>query len=254
MSDGTRRADGTLGTVARRDDQDAPLDVARLAHELRTPLSAISVLSEMIKDERLGPLGNPRYRGYATDIHESVAHANAVLAAFLESAGAAQATGGPMEFAELDLAPIARGIVSALEPVAGKAGVALSVAIGEGLPHVIADPRSIRQILNNLLTNAVRFTPPGGVVAVALSYMPGDGVTISVTDTGDGMMPDELARLRAGQPAHPPAQRRSGGSGLGLPLVRALAAANGGFLSIDSELGAGTRVTVSFPQNRVVPV
>jgi two-component system cell cycle sensor histidine kinase PleC len=207
----------------------------------------------MLKDERLGPLGNPRYRGYASDIHESVAHANAVLAAFLESAGA-QATGGPMEFAELDLVPIVRGIVSALEPVAGKAGVALSVAIGGGLPHVIADPRSVRQILNNLLSNAVRFTPPGGEVVVALSYMPGDGVTMSVADTGDGMLPAELMRLRAGQPAHPSAQRRSGGSGLGLPLVRALTAANGGFLSFESRLGAGTRVSVSFPQNRVVPV
>jgi two-component system cell cycle sensor histidine kinase PleC len=237
----------------RQDPQPVSLDVARLAHELRTPLSAISVLAEMMKDERLGPLGNPRYRGYAADIHESVAHANAVLAAFLESA-AAQATGGPMAFAELDLAPIVRGIVSALEPVAAKGGVALSTAVGDGLPHVIADSRSVRQILNNLLANALRFTPPGGQVVVALSYVAAGGVTMSVTDTGDGMMPGELERLRAGQLGHLTARRRSGRSGLGLPLVRALAAANGGVLSIESALGAGTRVVVAFPQNRVVPV
>ncbi len=248
------RSQGRAGEVgdssARGEDQDAPLDVARLAHELRTPLSAISVLSEMIKDERLGPLGNSRYCGYAADIHESVAHANAVLAAFLESADSARATGGPMEFAELDLAPIVRGIVSAMEPVAARAGVALSADIGDGLPHVIADRRSVRQILNNLLANAVRFTPPGGSVVVALAYAPGDGVTISVSDTGDGMALAELSRLRRGEPA----QRRSGSSGLGLPLVRALAAANGGALSIDSQLGVGTRIAVVLPQNRVVPV
>lgn len=250
----TRPGPDSPQNVAGQADAAPPLDIARLAHELRTPLGAISVLAEIMRDERLGALGNQRYRAYATDIHESAAHANAVLAAYLDSAGSTNPTGGPMAFAELDPGAIVAGAVSALEPLAQQAGVALSAQVAPGLPHVIADQRSIRQMLNNLIANALRFTPPGGSVAVAVGYEAGAAVTITIADNGDGMTPAELARLRSGDAAPAAFRRRSGGSGQGLPLVRALADANGARLAIDSVLGQGTTVSIVLPHNRVVPV
>ena len=234
----------------------APVDVARLAHELRTPLGAIAMLAEIMRDERLGPLGSPRYRAYAADIHDSAAHANTVLAAFLDPAGAGRGTSGPMEFVELDLAPLVGGCVSALSPLAEKAGVALCSHLPEGLPRVIADRRSVRQMLNNLIANALKYTPPAGEVVVSLAYAIGGPVRIEVADTGDGMTVAELERigLGPGGSGSEALRRRSGGTGIGLPLVRALAAACGAMLEIDSALGHGTRARIAFPHDRVVPV
>lgn len=238
----------------RTEDAATPVDVARLAHELRTPLGAIAVLAEMMRDERLGPLGSPRYRTYAADIHESAAHANAVLAAFLDSNGTARGTGGPLEYVELDLAQVVAGVVSALMPLAERSGIELAARIAEGLPHVIADRRSVRQMLNNLIANALKFTVPGGQVVVTLAYIAGGPLKLEVADTGDGMTPAELERVRSGNGGVDALRRRSGGTGIGLPLVRALAAAGGATLVIDSTLGEGTRATIVFPHGRVVPV
>ena len=235
-------------------DADAPVDLARLVHELRTPLGAIAMLAEIMRDERLGPLGTQRYRGYAADIHDSAAHANTVLAAFLDPANAARGAGGPMEFAELDLKPIVAGSVSALAPVAERAGVSLIARLPASLPHVIADRRSLRQILNNLVSNALKYTPPGGEVVVSVSYRASGPVVIEVADTGDGMTPAELERATDGAGGAEALRRRSGGSGIGLPLVRAMAAASGATFHIDSALGLGTRATVSFHHDRVVLV
>lgn len=228
-------------------------DLARLVHELRTPLGAISVLAEILRDEKLGPLGSARYRGYAADLHQSAAHANAVLQAFLDPSPADEATGGPMEFAEIDLRELIGGVVSALTPLAEQAGVSLHVLAG-ALPHIIADRRSIRQMLNNLIANALKFTPPGGRVEASASYAPGGPVVVEVADTGDGMSESELVRARTGQRAPEALRRRAGGSGIGLPMVRVLAAANGASFDIDSALGQGTRARLTFPHDRVVPV
>ena len=249
-------ADRNDATTGRPDSMaaDAPeIDVARLAHELRTPLAAIAVLSEMMRDERLGALGNARYLAYAADIHESAAHANTVLAAFLDTGAADRGTGGPLEFVELDIAQLTQATVSALAPIEDRAGVALVLRTCRGLPRVIADRRSMRQMLNNLIANALKYTPPCGEVAVALSYAPGGPVVIEIADTGDGMTPVELERARGSGGAEA-MRRRSGGTGIGLPLVRALAAACGATVSLDSRLGNGTRATIAFAHNRVVPV
>jgi signal transduction histidine kinase len=212
------------------------------------------MLSEIMRDERLGPLGSSRYRAYASDIYESAAHANAVLAAFLDPAGIGRPTGAPLEFVELDLVVLVASHVSALVPVAERAGVALSGQLTEGLPRVIADRRSVRQMLNNLISNALKYTPPGGGVVVTVNYAAGGPVTIEVADTGDGISPAELDQIRSGGAGSDALRRRSGGTGIGLPLVRALAAAGGAAFDIDSRLGRGTTVTIAFPHDRVVPV
>lgn len=234
-----------------------PADLARLAHELRTPLSAIAVLSEIMRDERLGSLGSPRYQSYAADIHESAMHAMSVLAGFLDPQQQAKATAGrgaglPMDFVELNLAELVTGTVSTLVPLAERSGVRLEAHVAAGLPHLIADRRSLRQILNNLIANALKFTPPGGTVSVAARYQVGGPVTLEVADTGDGMTPAELDRARAGATAPEPFRRRSGGTGFGLPMVRALAAAGGASVTVDSVLRQGTRVAIAFPHDRVV--
>lgn len=230
------------------------VDVGRLAHELRTPLGAIQALAEIIRDERLGPLGNPRYRAYAADIHLSASHANAVLGAFLDPSACSVDGTGPFVFAELDMAALVPAGVSALEAIAVRSGVALDVVVPEGLPRVIADRRSVLQILNNLVSNALRFTPPGGRVRIALTYAPGGPVVLEIADTGDGMDAAALERLNRSLDGRGALSRRSGSSGIGIPLVRSLAAAGGADVGIESSLGHGTRVRVAFGHDRVVPV
>ncbi|CAN0393009.1 unnamed protein product, partial [Phaeothamnion confervicola] len=210
-------------------------DISRLAHELRTPLGAIAVLAEIMRDERLGPLGSARYKGYAADIHQSALHANAVLAGWLEPSAGGRGQAGVLDFIELDLAELAGGTISALDPLAERAGVLLGLETSPNLPRVIADRRSVRQVLINLIANGMKFTPPGGQIEVRVNYDAGGPVTIEVRDSGDGMTPDELALARSRRPMPEALRRRSGGSGIGLPLVRALASACGAVFEIDSQ-------------------
>lgn len=228
-----------------------PADLARLAHELRTPLGAISTLAEVMRDERLGPMADPRYRAYAADIHQSAQQALAVLATYLET-GARLAEPAAMSFAELDVAEECRRAVSALTAVAERAGIGIDCDVQSGLPKLIADRRSLRQILDNLLANAIRFTPPGGAVLVGVRHASSGPLEIAVADTGDGITAKELARVLERSTAPDRDGPRRSGSGIGLPLVRALAEANGGKLAITSESGRGTTVTVTFGSDRLV--
>ena len=234
-------------------------DLAKLGHELRTPLSAIAVLSEIMRDERLGRLDDPRYRGYAADIHESARHAMSLLSGYLDAGTGANtddraSSGQAMDFIELDIRELTLSAVSAFAPLAERSGVVLQATSPPSLPHLIADRRSVRQMLDNLMANALKFTPPGGRITVSLSYAVGGPIVLAVTDTGDGMTAAELARARSGAAAPEPLRRRSGGTGYGLPLVRALATASGAIVEIDSELRTGSRIAITFPHDRVVPV
>lgn len=241
--------DGLTGTQAA----DRTAGIARLAHELRTPLAAIAALSEVMRDERLGPLADPRYRAYAADIHHSANQALAVLGSYLE-AGGHMAEHFAMSFAELAPREEAERAISAMRAVAERSGVTLALASDPALPHLIADRRSLRQILDNLVANAVKFTPPGGTIRVLVRHALNGPLEIAVVDDGDGMDAADLVRLLDRCAAPDRVVPRRGGGGIGLPLVRALAVANGGDLSIESERGRGTCVTVTFGRERLVPI
>ena len=148
---------------------------------------------------------------------------------------------GQLSFAEIDLDDLARGVVSAMTPLAGDAGLGLVADLSDRLPHVVADRTAVRQILLNLITNAIKFTRRGGAIVVSTRYEGEGPVVLEVRDNGPGL--DATAHGAAGK-----------GLGLGLPLVRAMAAANGADVAIESAPGQGTAVRITFRKDHVVPV
>lgn len=236
---------------------------AKLAHELRTPLSAIVSLAEIMRDERLGAMGNPRYKAYAADIHDTARHTLDLIGAMLDvDRDEANATGRAahprLELDNVDLNDIAKRCASAMQPIAARGGVAIALAPSDDVKAVHADRRAIRQIILNVLSNALRFTPTGGRITLATARRNDGTVELSVADTGSGMDPADIARVLAGTTtaAAPPRTRLAGehaGFGFGLPLVRELAEAHGGSLDIESVPEHGTRVVVTLPAAGVPP-
>lgn len=228
--------------------------LAKLAHELKTPLSAIIAAAEIMRDERFGPIGDPRYRDYASGIYESAYHALGVINAMLGN----QSTAGlPLQtatFTELDLNAVAIQTQASLLALMEAAGLSIDHKLQAGLPHVIADPLTVRQMLLNLATNAMRATPSGGTILIETSYDLTGPVHLTVTDTGSGMSQDDIARALdpARQADFQP--RASGGLGLGYPLILQLAAMNGANVAIVSEAGHGTAVDITFPPSRIIPI
>jgi signal transduction histidine kinase len=234
----------------------APSLRASLAHELKTPVSAIAAAAEAMKDERLGPLGTARYIGYAADIHGSARHMLGVIDRMLAEGAVEPVVPQHLDFAEIDACDVLRTTVSQLGPLAESSGIVLALDVAPGLPHVVADATSLRQILLNLVTNALKFTDRGGHIAVAARYAGEGPLTISVSDTGHGMAQNDIDRLLASGHARRPERQSDAGAGLGLglPLVQALAAANGAELAIESVPGKGTSARVVFGKDRVIPV
>jgi two-component sensor histidine kinase len=229
----------------------APPLAPSLAHELRTPLAAIIAAAEIMKDERLGPVGNTRYRGYAADIHDGARHALSVIERMLGALdGAAERPA--LEFADIDLNALAQSAASQVMPLAERAGLTLTTELAPHLPSLVADATSMKQILFNLLTNALKFTASGGRIKVVTCTLPDGSIAIEVRDTGPGMSKREIARSL--DAVNPPCAGPQPAGGLGLPLARALAEANGARLSIESALGRGTAARVTFARNRLIAV
>ena len=224
-------------------------NVSKLAHELRTPLSAIAVAAEIMKDERFGKLPNARYRGYAADIHNNAHHALAVIRRLLSDAP--EATTNLLETVELDLNAIAKGSVSAMRPLAEEAKLKLRQKLHTRLPRVVGDAIMVKQILFNLLANAIKFTEPGGEVRVVTGLGYDQAVFVAVRDSGPGMSADEIKRALDASSPPKPEHKAAGGLGIGLPLALSLAKANGARLEIDSAAGEGTAVALIFPKERV---
>ena len=227
--------------------------LANMSHELRTPLNAIIGFSEIIQSETFGPVGSPKYRDYVSDIHESGKHLLALINDVLDLS---KIEAGQMQLHEqtIDVPAVIRSAMGFMAERAREGGVTLAAELGpDPLPLLLADRRMVMQILANLLSNAVKFTPSGGRVAVKAWYGPHGGYVVQVVDNGIGMALEDIpkALARFGQ-VDSGLQRAHEGTGLGLPLTKSLIELHGGSLDLQSEVGAGTTVTVRFPAERVV--
>lgn len=218
-------------------------EIAKLAHELKSPLTAIAAAAEIMRDQRLGAMGNEKYLGYASDIHESAQHALSVIGSMLSGSSSAQADQQALEW--VDLNEVASQVVSSMQPIAVERRITLALDAEDGLPPVSASATAIRQILFNLLSNACKFTPPDGDVRVVTGYLDNGARFLVVRDTGTGMDGEVLAyALDEREPQ--PSRRAGSGSGLGLHLVRRLASEMAAEVEIDSAPGKGTVVLIAF--------
>jgi signal transduction histidine kinase len=226
--------------------------LATMSHELRTPLNAIIGFSEMMLREVLGPLGNEQYRAYVNDIHASGTHLLQIINDILDLS---KAESGKIDLAEdvFDLRDIMRSVGQLAIGRVHAAELSYLVDLPEELPPICGDERKTKQVLLNLITNAVKFTPPGGVITITACWDRLSGLAIAVDDTGIGIPEDDLERvLKPFEQVDSSLSRQHQGTGLGLPLVKAIMEMHGGRLELQSTLGVGTRVTVFFPPERVL--
>ena len=226
--------------------------LANMSHELRTPLNAIIGFSEIMIGGSFGSIDNPRYREYLDDIRRSGEHLLSLINDILDLS---KAEAGRLELIEetMDLAEIVAGSARLVSTRALRSDVALRVDVVPDLPALRADRRKLQQILLNLLTNAVKFTPAGGRVEIAASRAPDGGVAVTVADTGIGIAKEDIPKtLEPFSQVGRAAAREQEGTGLGLPLTRRLVDLHGGRFTLDSVLGVGTVATVWLPPERCV--
>jgi len=224
--------------------------LATMSHELRTPLNAIIGFAEVMQSEVMGPIGNDRYRAYITDIHVSGTHLLQLINDILDLT---KAETGKQELCEdsVAVAEVIRAIARVCRGSIQKAGLSVAIDVSPGLPQLRADERMVRQVLFNLIGNAVKFTPAGGNIAISGHLDPGGGIAISVTDSGIGIAQRDLARvLEPFVQVDNALSRQHTGTGLGLPAVKAIMQLHDGRLELNSTLGAGTTATVIFPADR----
>jgi two-component system cell cycle sensor histidine kinase PleC len=225
--------------------------LANMSHELRTPLNAILGFSEVMRDEVFGNLGSSQYVGYATDIHKSGQHLLGLINDVLDLSRI-EAGRFVVRAEEINVPEAIRNAHAMFELRAGAVGIKLKSEIDPALPLLLADERACRQILINLISNAVKFTPPGGTVTTFARRAAGGGMEVGVSDTGAGIDPADVATVfeAFGQGRHDIAVNEKG-TGLGLPIVRGLVEAHGGKVTLDSVLGKGTTVICTFPRERL---
>jgi PAS domain S-box-containing protein len=227
--------------------------LANMSHELRTPLNAIIGFSEMMKNESFGPVGSAKYREYTDDIFTSGHHLLGLINDILDLS---KAEAGKMELYEEEFDP-AGATLSCLNMIrdqARKQGVELVPEIARDNMRLRADQKMFRQIVINILTNAIKFTPPGGKVWVKAWAQPSSGYVLQIVDTGIGIEPNDIPKmLQPFTQVESAANRRHHGTGLGLPLTKRLIELHGGILDIQSRPAEGTTVTIRFPKERMVP-
>jgi signal transduction histidine kinase len=225
--------------------------LAHMSHELRTALNAINGFSEIIKDELFGPV-TPRYRDYAADIYRSGIHLTALINDVLDLS---KIEAGKLEIDDEIVEPAAL-VDSCLRLVrdrAHKGNLRLHADLPRDLPPLRADERLVKQMLLNLLTNAIKFTPEGGRVTVAARVTEDGALALAVVDTGIGIAAEDIPRVLEpyGQVATA-RDRNPEGTGLGLPLVGKMVELHGGALTLDSTKDVGTVATLIFPRARVI--
>jgi len=226
--------------------------LANMSHELRTPLNAIIGFSDIILREAFGPLGQRRYLDYARDIYDSGTHLLALINDILD---VSKAEAGRIELLEglVDITDLFDSCTRLVHARADEAKIELVTGGTDHLPKLQADGLRLKQVLLNLLSNAIKFTPAGGRVTLEAGISEHNGVTLQVADTGIGMAAEDIPKALSpfGQ-LETDRARRFPGTGLGLPLSKALVELHGGHLHIDSTPGKGTVVTVTLPSARVL--
>jgi signal transduction histidine kinase len=224
--------------------------LATMSHELRTPLNAILGFSEVMADEVFGPIGNERYRGYAQDIQSSGRHLLDIINDVLDLSKAAA---GKLQLQEsrIDAADVVRSACRLIQPRVGEAGLTLQIKLPPRDLVIDADERLLKQMLLNLLSNACKFTLPGGRIECTVTVTQ-EGLAFSVSDTGIGIPAEHLDRvLQPFVQVDSSLSRRREGTGLGLALVKAMAELHGGRLRLESEPEIGTTATVILPLSRL---
>ncbi|WP_350333266.1 ATP-binding protein [Coralliovum pocilloporae] len=226
--------------------------VAKISHEIRTPLNAIIGFSEVMMEERFGTVGNDRYKEYLRDIHVSGMHIMSLVNDLLDLS---KIEAGKMDlaFESVNANEVIRECVALMQPQANREQIIIRTSLPDSVPHVVADPKSLRQIILNLFSNAIRFTKAGGQVIVSTAYEESGEVSIRVRDTGVGMSEHDLeTALEPFRQISTTARAGNDGTGLGLPLTKALTEANRAKFAINSEVNQGTLVKITFPNTRVL--
>jgi cell cycle sensor histidine kinase DivJ len=225
--------------------------LANMSHELRTPLNAVIGFSEVLNRELYGTLGEARYRDYARLIHESGEHLLDVVNDILDmskiEAGKFQIVREPF-----DVASLINSCCDLMRHTAEKSSITLKVDVAPGIPKLAADKRACKQMLLNVIANAIKFTKPGGWVRVS-AHVEARDVVFTVADNGIGIADQDLPKL--GRPflqANNSSDCSKEGTGLGLSVVKGLARLHGGSLELRSKLGEGTTATIALPLNAPV--
>jgi signal transduction histidine kinase len=226
--------------------------LATMSHELRTPLNAIIGFSDMMLSEAAGEIGNLRHRGYIADIHTSGSHLLQIINDVLDLS---KAEAGKLTLDEdvFDVRDVIRSVSQLTRVRLHERGLTEAIDLPPELPLLYADERKTMQMLLNLVTNAIKFSPGGGRIEISCNADATDGFSISVADTGIGIAPDDLGRVvEAFEQVDSSLSRRFEGTGLGLPLVKMMIELHGGTLDLRSGLGVGTTAVITFPPDRLV--
>lgn len=227
--------------------------LAQMSHELRTPLNSIIGFSQILHDELYGPMEVPQYKEFAQDISDSGRHLLSIINDILDIAKA--------ESGHSTLSPEPVSVHQAVEATlrlvwqrADTNNITLNRSIDPDVPDIMSEERLLRQMLINLLSNALKFTEPGGEVSVSHSPLPDGGLRLTVADTGIGIAPEDIPRaLSPFEQIDSALARRYEGTGLGLPLVKSIMELHGGTMVLESALGVGTSVHLNFPANAIRP-
>jgi two-component system cell cycle sensor histidine kinase PleC len=227
--------------------------LANMSHELRTPLNAIIGFSELIQSQRFGPVGSPRYLDYLKDINRSGHHLLSIINDILDLSKIEAGRAGTKDEEEFNVAAVIDATLRMMRPLAERQKLTLEIASDARGLRLLAVERMVCQILLNLLSNAVKFTPEGGRVAVSAGRAAEGGLFVAVADSGLGMTPQEVkvALTPFGQVDNA-LSRKHAGTGLGLPLAKAMMELHGGALRVASAPGQGTTVSLLFPPERLI--
>lgn len=226
--------------------------LAGMSHELRTPLNAIIGFADLIRMQLFGPVDPPRYLEYVEDIYDSGVHLLHMINELLDMAKI-EAGRFDLQEDEIDLRYIGAEVLRMLRQSVETARVKLDVRLPAALPLIRADEQQVRRVLVNLLSNAIKFTPAGGSITLSAHERADGCLEMTVTDTGIGIPPDKLDKvLEPFEQVENSFTRTRAGTGLGLPLTRAMVEVHGGTLTLESELGRGTCVRVSLPAGRIL--